>query len=102
MLHLIRRDYNADGQRHADRCVHPRPGQVALRYPDYTPTGFHVSRSLELERGACRAGQIRLDYHEVLSTPEGDLCFHRGGNGYADAANVKYGHVAVADLSEDP
>jgi hypothetical protein len=32
----------------------------------------------------------------------GDLVFHRGGNGFVDAQNVKYGHLAVSDLASDP
>jgi hypothetical protein len=75
---------------------------VPLSYPDFTPTGFSVSDELTLRDGSCGAGQIRLDLHEILSTPDGDLCFHRGGRGYADAANVKYGHVALGDLLDDP
>jgi hypothetical protein len=102
MLRLIHHNYNADGQHHADRCVLLRPGLVPLRYPDFSPTGFHISRAMTLRTGGCRPGRARLDYHEVLSTPDGDLVFHRGGNGYVDAANVKYGHVALADLLEDP
>lgn len=102
MLHLLRHDYNTAGHAHADRYVRVRPGAVPLRYPDFTPTGFHVSRGLVLENGRGPIGTVRLDYHERLSTSHGDLVFHRGGNGYADAANVKYGHVAVADLLDDP
>jgi hypothetical protein len=102
MRHLLHHDYNSDGQRHADVCVRPRAGPVPLRYPDFTPTGFHVSGELALRDGSCRQGQVRLDHHEILSTPDGELCFHRGGRGYADAANVKYGHVALADLLDDP
>ncbi len=102
MLHLLRHDYNTAGHAHADRYVRVRPGAVPLRYPDFTPTGFHISRELALKNGRGPAGSVRLDYHERLSTPNGDLVFHRGGNGYVDAANVKYGHVAVADLLDDP
>jgi hypothetical protein len=98
MLRLIHHNYNADGQHHADQCAVLRPGSVPLRYPDFTPTGFDVSRDLALKDGSCGFGQVRLDYHEVLATPQGDLCFHRGGNGYVDAANVKYGHIAVTDI----
>ena len=101
MFHLLRHDYNTDGQRHADCYVRLRPGPVPLRYPDFTPTGFHISRGLVLKNGRGPSGSVRLDYHERLSTSHGDLVFHRGGNGYADAANVKYGHVAVADLLDD-
>lgn len=102
MLHLIRHDYNAAGHRHADRYVRLRGGPVPLRYPDSTPTGFHLTPGLVLKNGRAPVGAVRLDFHERLSTPHGDLVFHRGGNAYLDAANVKYGHVAVADLLEDP
>ncbi len=102
MLHLVRHDHNTAGQRHADRYVRLRPGAVPLRYPDFTPTGFHIWRGLAMKSGRAAIGTVRLDYHERLPSPGGDLVFHRGGSGYADAANVKYGHVAVADLLDDP
>ena len=101
-MRLLHRSYNTDGQRHADRCVRPRPGEVPLRYADYAPTGFHISSDLVLRDSSCQPGCVRLDHHELLSTPQGELCFHRGGHGYEDAANVKYGHVAVDDLIDDP
>ena len=101
-MRLLHRSYNTDGQRHADRCVRPRPGEVPLRYADYAPTGFHISSDLVLRDSSCQPGCVRLDHHELLSTPQGELCFHRGGRGYEDAANVKYGHVAVDDLIDDP
>jgi hypothetical protein len=50
-----------------------------------------------------RSRRLRLDLHEALDVPGvGELVFHRGGNGYLDGRNVKYGHVAVDDLRERP
>jgi hypothetical protein len=97
------RDFNADTQRHADVFVAPARDRIALRYPDFSPTGFELQRSKLVytdPRGI--PGHLRLDHHEVLPTPEGELVFHRGGTGYADAENVKYGHVAVAELASAP
>jgi hypothetical protein len=94
------RDFNADNQRHADLFVAPRADRTALRYPDFSPTGFVLERSKLVytdPRGA--PGHLRVDHHERLPTPNGDLVFHRGGIGYVDGGNVKYGHVAVAELA---
>lgn len=44
------------------------------------------------------AGEIRLDAHEVLETKHGRLFLHKGGQGYAQASNVPYGHVLESDL----
>jgi hypothetical protein len=94
---------NADGQRHADVYVPPTADPVALRYPDGEPTGFALAASqLAYRDGRGEDGSLRLDYHERLSSPAGELVFARGGNGFVDAQNVKYGHVAVADLAADP
>jgi hypothetical protein len=94
---------NADGQRHADVYVPPAHDEIDLRYPDGSPTGFALEASQLVYRD--RRGQdgcVRLDFHERLSSGAGDLAFARGGNGFVDAQNVKYGHVAVADLAADP
>jgi hypothetical protein len=102
------RRYNADGHGHADAFVRPRGDETPLRYADYSETGHVLRRDKllyndrEKEVKGARDGRLRLDHHEVLSTPHGDLCFHRGGFGYLDGGNVKYGHVAVADLRDDP
>jgi hypothetical protein len=94
---------NADGQRHADVYVAPASAEVALRYPDGEPTGFALDAGqLAYRDGRGQDGCVRLDYHERVASPAGDLAFHRGGNGFVDAQNVKYGHVAVADLAADP
>jgi hypothetical protein len=94
---------NADGQRHADVYVLPAREEIDLRFPDGTPTGFALQASQLAYRD--RRGQdgcVRLDFHERLATDTGDLAFARGGNGFVDAQNAKYGHVAIADLAADP
>jgi hypothetical protein len=94
---------NADGQRHADVYVPPARDRIALRFPDGSPTGFVLDASQLVYRdGRGQDGCVRLDFHERLSSDTGDLVFARGGNGFFDAQNVKYGHVAVADLAADP
>jgi hypothetical protein len=94
---------NADGQRHADVYVPSARDRIALRFPDGSPTGFMLDVSQLVYRdGRGKDGRVRLDFHERLSSDAGDLVFARGGNGFFDAQNVKYGHVAVADLAADP
>ena len=102
--------FNAPGQAHADVYVRPRHDRIPLRYADGSETGFALARDQLVYspryaarvRGA-RDGCLRLDHHEVLDVPgTGGLVFHRGGNGYLDAANVKYGHVALDDLEDRP
>jgi hypothetical protein len=94
---------NGDGQRHADVYVPPARPEIDLRYPDGAPTGFTLrADQLAYRDGRGRDGHVRLDFHELVASDAGDLAFARGGNGFADAQNVKYGHVAVADLTQDP
>jgi hypothetical protein len=94
---------NADGQRHADVYVPPARDEIDLRYPDGSSTGFVLAASQLVYRdGRGQDGCVRLDFHERLSSDAGDLGFARGGNGFFDAQNVKYGHVAIADLAADP
>jgi hypothetical protein len=94
---------NADGQRHADVYVPPAGDEIALRFADGTPTGFVLDRALLAYRdGRGEDGCVRLDFHERLRGSCGDLAFARGGNGFVDAQNVKYGHVALDDLAADP
>lgn len=94
---------NADGQRHADVYVPPAVAEVALRYPDGEPTGFALDAGLLAYRdGRGEDGAVRLDFHERIDSPAGALVFARGGNGFVDAQNVKYGHVALSDLAGDP
>jgi hypothetical protein len=89
--------YNADGEAHADRCVRPA-GTIPLRYANGAPTGFTVSQAAAYTDGSCPDGTIRLDLHEIVDSPVGQLAFERGGNGYVDAQNAKYGQVALSDL----
>jgi hypothetical protein len=91
--------YNADGEAHADRCVRPA-GTIPLRYANGEPTGFTVSGSAAYTDGSCPDGTIRLDLHEIVDSPLGPLAFERGGNGYVDAQNAKYGQVALSDLAD--
>jgi len=94
---------NADGQRHADVYVPPARDEIDLRFADGTPTGFTLSADrLAYRDGRGQDGCVRLDFHERVGSDAGDLAFARGGNGFVDAQNVKYGHVAVADLAADP
>jgi hypothetical protein len=92
--------YDADGQAHADRCVRLAGSAVPLRYLDGAPTGFTLSDAEGFSDGSCPAGTIRLDLHEIVDSPAGPLVFERGGNGYEDAQNAKYGQVALSDLAD--
>lgn len=110
--------YDAPGQQHNDKCVQlgPALSLIDLRYLGGQPTGFQLSNALAFTgSGGCSTGQIRLDLHEIVSVPStidgvanpfvrtGDkLVFHRGGSGYADAQNVRYGQLAVSQLTRLP
>ena len=94
--------YDADGQRHADWCVPPKSTNVQLRYLDGTPTGFAIPNPLSFTDGSCPNGDLRVDLHEIVDSKGGPLVFTRGGNGYTDDQNAKYGQVLVADLAADP
>ena len=91
--------YDAPGQRHNTVCASLRGSSLNLRYLSGSPTGFVLPNTLTFADGSCSTGQIRLDLHEIVSSPAGSLVFHRGGNGYSDAQNVKYGQVALSDLA---
>jgi hypothetical protein len=101
--------FNQPGQMHNDQCVPLEDAEVPLRYADFSETGY-VLRPAELRRDKpltddddghlCRDGEVQLDVRELLETDEGRLVFHRGGNGYQDAGNVKYGHLWIGDLAE--
>jgi hypothetical protein len=97
----LHRSTNTDGQRHVDRYAALALDAVPLRYPDGRPTGFELDRSMRLRDGTC-AGMARLDLHEVIDSAAGELVFHRGGRGFEYPYEVKYGHVAVADLAVVP
>lgn len=97
--------YDAPGQLHNNVCATPRYADldpnlgIYLRYLDSSWTGFSLLNPAFTDPPACASGQIRLDLHEVVPSPGGDLVFHRGGSGYVDSQNVKYGQVKVADLN---
>jgi hypothetical protein len=93
--------FDADGQVHATRCVRGAAASIPLRYVDASPTGFAMTDVLErFDDGSCPDGTVRLDLHEVVDSPAGPLVFERGGNGYVDDQNAKYGQVALADLAD--
>ena len=72
---------------------------MRLRYASGDATGFFLSTRLGFDDGRCAQGTVRLDHHERIPSPRGPLVFHRGGNGYDDAGNVKYGQLAEGDIS---
>jgi hypothetical protein len=100
-MRLLQRSTNTDGQRHVDRYAPLAADRIPLRYPDGTPTGFELDRSMRLKDGTCE-GMARLDLHEVIDSPAGGLVFHRGGNGFERPYEAKYGHVALDDLAGSP
>jgi hypothetical protein len=80
----------------------PAAPDVQLRYLDGTPTGFAIPEPLTFTDGSCPSGDLRIDLHEIVDSPVGPLVFTRGGNGYTDDQNAKYGHVRLADLPPLP
>jgi hypothetical protein len=96
------RVFNADGQAHADACATPAASPTALRFSDADPTGFELTTDQLAfdEDGRCPAGTARLDLHELIPSAAGPLAFHRGGNGYLDEQNVKYGHLPASAFAQ--
>jgi hypothetical protein len=93
--------YDAPGQLHNDVCVRLASGAEPLRFADGTPTGFRLTGDVRMDPDQCPAGRVRLDLHEIIPSLLGPLAFHRGGNGYEDEQNVKYGALAESDLAGD-
>jgi hypothetical protein len=94
--------FDASGQHAATTCVRLAGPSAPLRFADGTPTGFSVSDKLSPRGPGCAPGMIRLDLHEIIPSPAGPLVFHRGGNHYAGAADVKYGAVSLSDIAGTP
>jgi hypothetical protein len=101
--------FNHAGQMHNDQCVPLKSAEVPLRYGDFSETGYLLHRDQLLRDGPlyddddghlCADGEVQLDARELLQTAEGRLIFHRGGNGYQEAGNIKYGHLWIGDLAE--
>jgi hypothetical protein len=95
--------YDAAGQQHNDVCVKLARGlsQTDLRYLSGSATGFLLPKStLTFTDGSCGTGQLRLDLHEIVDSNAGQLVFHRGGSGYVDSQNVRYGQALTSDLSQ--
>jgi hypothetical protein len=90
--------YNANGQLHALVCVPLAGPSAPLRYTDGSETGFQISNQQAFNDGRCPSNTVRLDYHEAFPLDVGSLVFHRGGNGYVDEQNVKYGQILTSDL----
>jgi hypothetical protein len=104
--------YDQPGEQHNNVCVKlaRNLSQTNLRYLSGAGTGFFLpNTALNFTDGSCGAGQLRLDLHEILSAPSTingvsnpvkQLVFHRGGSGYVDSQNVRYGQVSTSDLSQ--
>ncbi len=110
-------DFNRPGK-HNDQCSRLAAATVALRYPNGTPTGYSLKKSeLGFDRTVrddrdgnstpghvCGNSEVQLDAQEIVKATfdgaERRLLFHRGGNGYAAGAQIKYGYVALADLAD--
>jgi hypothetical protein len=92
--------FNANGQLHALACVQLATSPADLRFGDgATATGFQVTNQLTFNDGRCPDFTVRLDLHELIPSTAGPLVFHRGGNGYSDEPNTKYGHLLTTDLA---
>ena len=94
--------FNAHGQLHAIACVPLALPQADLRYTDTSPTGFTVNDQLTFNDGRCPSNTVRLDHHEIFPAGDSGLVFHRGGNGYSDEPNTKYGQLLTGDLTALP
>jgi hypothetical protein len=104
--------YDQAGQQHNNVCVKLARGlsQTDLHYLSGVGTGFFLPKSaLAFTDGSCGTGQLRLDLHEIVPAPSTinggpnpvkQLVFHRGGSGYVDSQNVRYGQVSTSDLSQ--
>ena len=92
--------YNAPGQRHVNVCVRLSSPTAPLRYGDASPTGFGLDNQRTFDDNRCPPGTVRLDLHERIPSPAGPLVFHRGGNGYNDDQNVKYGELATPSIAD--
>src|SRR3954471_10825382 len=92
--------FDAPGQLHAIACAHLASSPEPLRFADGSADGFSLTDQLSFYNGDCSTGTVRLDLHEVVPSAAGTLAFHRGGNGYNDAENVKYGELAAGDLAD--
>jgi hypothetical protein len=93
--------FNAPGQRHVIVCPHLSGHSSPLRFGDGTPTGFGIDDQRVFDDQRCPDGTVRLDLHELIPYGASDtLAFHRGGNGYADDQNVKYGELATSELAD--
>jgi hypothetical protein len=92
--------FNAPGQRHVNVCVRLASPAAALRYGDASLTGFGLDDQRTFDDNLCLPGTVRLDLHELIPSTSGPLAFHRGGNGYHDDQNVKYGELASADVAD--
>jgi hypothetical protein len=92
--------FDAPGQVHARVCVDLAGSNAPLRFGDSDPTGFSVTNAFSFKPGECPDGTVRLDLHEVIPTSASPLIFHRGGNGYVDDQNVKYGELEAADIAD--
>jgi hypothetical protein len=102
------RDFNMNGS-HNDQCVSLK-GITALRYADGSPTGYTLDpsqlkfnparRTVDDSSGKpCADGTVQLDVQEKVTSGGVRMVFHRGGFPYSPAGNVKYGHIAAADLA---
>lgn len=93
--------FNRAGQGHANKCVKLKNGSAPLRHADFSPTGYSIStKTLVASKtsGECPDGYARIDQREILQTDQGRLVFFRGGYGYENGGNVKYGHLWLADV----
>lgn len=92
--------FNRPNQGHASKCVKLKNGQAQLRFPDFSPTGYGLTKAMLDAKpdGDCPDGYATIDAREILETDQGRLFFFRGGYGYENAGNVKYGHLWIADL----
>jgi hypothetical protein len=79
-------------------CARLTSPTAPLLYGDGSPTGFALDDQRTFDDNRCLPGTVRLDLHELIPWTNGPLAFHRGGNGYHDDQNVKYGELSWRGL----
>lgn len=102
--------FNLPVQKRTRTCVAMKGDKIPLRFADGTPTGYFARGDDPSQQGdekrACPPGSLEIDAHETIKTGDGTvLYFHPGGgpSHYRDYVNNgQYGHVAAADLKEQP
>lgn len=95
-------DHNAPGQHHNTVYVAVK-GDTPLYTADGNATGHVLLKDwLWYDDGLGWNGKLRLDNHEVITRQGKRFYFGRGGNGYGQRLDVRYGGIHIGDMAETP